>query len=183
MEGTRSEEEQLPALSLLVGMRWTIWDSLRSTPVGFWRQVACTLQLSVLKAADRSAELWSSPNPSAVLLKSLFEKRPIIQHSSTTEGTLFPTCIAEYKHTLSCLKYMLVAVLTNEPEEKLLFEWILCSYFCFPSWIWRWKRKRFHLLESSYVEHRLETLDLPLLHLTHYCPAHAGNEAMIFIFL
>lgn len=62
---------------------------------------------------------------------------------------------------------------------------ILCSHFCFSFWIWRLKRELFDLLNVFYVEHRLETFDLPLLHPVYYCPTEAGlcNETMIFIFL
>lgn len=137
----------------------------------------------------RQTDLWTSGHVQLLALYTLklsLKNDPVIQHSNTAEGTLFPTWIAEYKGTVSFLKYMLMEVLTDEPEQWLVF-WmkILHSHVCFPFWIWRLKRELFDLLSALCVEHKLETFDLPPWHPVCYCPTKVDlcNEAMIFICL
>lgn len=68
-------------------------------------------------------DFWSCPTVALYTLKLSLKNDPVIQHRNTAEGTLFPTCVAEYKGTVSFLKYMLTEVLTHEQEQWLVFEW------------------------------------------------------------
>lgn len=134
----------------------------------------------------QQTDLWTSDHVQLLALytsKLSLKNDPIIQHRNTGEGTLFPSCIAEYKGTVIWLKHMLTEVLTR--TVAVFWMKILCGHFCFPFWIWRFKRELFDLLSAFCVEHRLETFDLPLLHPVCYFPTNAGlcNEDMNFIFL